>query len=434
MAAHSADAPLSRPEADRLLAPLAAAAGIGLAVSGGADSLALMRLAADWRHRLHPRLPMMVFTVDHALRPEAAAEAAQVAEWARAAGLEHATLVWEGAKPRADIAAAAREARYRLLVEACAAHGLSHLVTAHHRDDQAETLLMRLARGSGVDGLAAMPEASDWRGVVHLRPFLGTAKARLGATLARFGQTWIEDPSNRDDRFARSRIRALMPDLAKEGLASQRLAETARRMRRARAALESAAADLHRAVVREDPAGFCRIDREAWSSAPEELGLRVLARLLMGIGGTDYPPRLERLERLYGDLTCETEAPAAATLNGCRVVRSPETVLVLREAGRVGLPVVSLDAAPGVVWDRRFRIDRAGAPAKGLTVRALGADGVAVVRRTSELRAIPVVAARVAPAVFLGETLLAAPLVEARPGPYSGAEFTFSFVGAARFA
>ena len=440
MAADRDTIALTAAEADRLLAPFAAAAGLGLAVSGGADSLALMRLVADWRTRSRPDLPVVVLTVDHGLRPEAAEEARQVAQWARDAGLEHRTLVWKGSKPSAGIQAAAREARYRLLVEACAEHGLSHLLTAHHLDDQAETLLLRLARGSGVDGLSAMPETAEWPGVTMSgpaigRPLLDVPKARLVATLGAHRQDWIEDPSNADARFARARLRDLMPALAREGMTARRLAETAKRMRRARAALEQTAAGLHRAAVTADPAGFCRLDRGTLLAAPEDIGLRVLARLLMGVGGADYAPRLDRLERLYARLGAASAGSGAVTLSGCRVVISGEAATVFRETGRAGLPVERVDGPGPVVWDRRFRLDIGkSAERHALTVRALGSAGLSRIREISGLRDIPPAAARVAPGVFAGDRLVAAPLVEAEPGPYSPDGFSFAFLGAGRFA
>ncbi len=424
---------LTPAEADRLLEALGSAEGVGLAVSGGADSVALMRLAADWRRRTRPGLRLVVLTVDHGLRPQSAAEAQRVAGFAQASGLEHRILVWEGRKPAAGIQAAAREARYRLLTQACGALRLGHLATGHHRDDQAETVLLRLARGSGVDGLSAMPESAEWPGLTIVRPFLDVPKARLVATLKALGQDWIEDPSNADPRFARARLRALMPALAAEGMTAGRLAGTAKRLRRARAALEETAARLHRACVVADEAGFCRIDRRALAAAPEEIGLRVLARLLMGIGGSDYPPRIERLERLHARLVGDDGERNAATLCGCRIAILGDDVVVFRESGRAGLPVDALEGPGSVVWDRRFRLDVCGR-GRGLTVKALGIDGVATVRAVSRLRDIPPAAARVAPGIFSGDRLVAAPLVEAGEGPYSPGGFAFAFVGAGRFA
>lgn len=440
MAAEAATTPIDAAEADRLLAGLEAASGLAVAVSGGADSVALMRLVADWRSRERSGLPVVALTVDHGLRTESAGEARRVKRWAKAVGLDHETLAWTGEKPGSDIQAGAREARYSLLAQACVRRGLSHLVTAHHLDDQAETLLLRLARGSGVDGLSAMPSTSDWLGVRLARPLLDIHKGRFVATLERLGQDWIEDPSNTDRRYARARIRALMPELAAEGMTARRLADTARRMRRARAALESAAADLHLSAVSEDAAGFCLIDRRVLCAAPEEIALRVLARLLMGIGGSDYPPRVERLERLHARLAGDagdagSGGRSVVTLSGCRLVVDGGNILIHRESGRTGLPVEPLPGSGALVWDRRFRIDAAGRRTGGrLLVRALGADGVAAVRRQSRLRDIPAAIARVAPGVFSGDRLVAAPSVEAEPGPFSPGHLSVDFVGRSRFA
>lgn len=436
--APSSERPLTRAEADALFAPLVDAGGIALAVSGGADSVALMRLVADWRARNGLAMPVTVFTVDHGLRAEARAEAEQVGAWARAVGLDHDILTWHGEKPGADIQAAARAARYRLLIEACTRGGLSHLVLAHHRDDQAETVLMRLARGSGVDGLAAMAEDTDRDGLTILRPLLDLSKARLVATLRALGQDWIEDPTNADRRFARPRLRSLMPALEAEGLTATRLAETARRMQRVRAALDQAAGDLHEHCVSEDQAGFCRLDRRRLAAAPEEIGLRVLSRLLMGIGGGDYPPRLDRLERLYSLLIAPTgeDGGTIATLAGCRIGARRGEIWVSREWGRAGLPIAEIADARPVTWDGRFEVtsDIVMSGDAAYAVRALGRDGLQVLRTGSRLREMPAAVAHVAPAVFRGPQLIAAPLVEAEPGPYSPPGFTFRFLGRTKFA
>lgn len=431
---HHAEA-IGAEEAERLLAPLAAVQAIALAVSGGADSLALMHLVAAWRQdRQGPEV--LVLTVDHALRAESRAEAETVGWHANAAGLRHEILTWTGEKPESDIQSAAREARYRLMAERCHALGIGHLVTAHHLDDQAETLLLRLARGSGVDGLAAMASRSSREGLVLHRPLLDVPKARLVATLKAAGIAWTEDPSNANPGYARVRLRALAPALAAEGLTPRRLADTARRMRRAREALEAASAVLHRDCVIADPAGFCRLDACRLVSAPEEIGLRVLARVAMGVGGSDYPSRLDRLERLHCWLAAGgTER--GATLAGCRFVRADETVLVMREEGRSGLPEVPLPDAPALVWDRRFRIE-APVPYQGrlgtaMWVRPLGREGLAVLRGEGALRPMPSAAARTTPALYDGDRLVAAPLV-ARGGRFAPAWLVVTFVGGMRFA
>ena len=197
-------AAIASAERDGLFACLAGFDAVVLAVSGGADSIAMLHLAASWAHdqgRSAPRLS--VATVDHGLRPGSAAEARAVATIAAQLGLAHSTLTWTGAKPARGIQAAARTARYRLLAGHERAHRIDAVAVAHTLDDQAETLLMRLARGSGVDGLAAMQLQASIEGVAVLRPLLGIARARLRATLRQQGATWIDDPTNARPEFER---------------------------------------------------------------------------------------------------------------------------------------------------------------------------------------------------------------------------------------
>ncbi|WP_119423020.1 tRNA lysidine(34) synthetase TilS, partial [Desertibaculum subflavum] len=201
---------------------------LAVAVSGGADSLALVLLAQGWTAAQGGRL--LALTVDHGLRPEAAREALQVKRWLAARGVAHRTLRWRGPKPKANLAAAAREARYALLFAACRRARFRALAVAHHREDQAETFLLRLGRGSGVDGLAAMAPVSERDGIALLRPLLDMPRDRLRAALAAAGQDWIEDPGNADPARARTAVRALLPALAAAGLPPVRIAATAARM------------------------------------------------------------------------------------------------------------------------------------------------------------------------------------------------------------
>jgi len=272
---------------------------LGLAVSGGPDSIALMALMARWAGERADRPRLLVLTVDHRLRPEAAAEAEMVAAAAASLGLAHRTLQRPGAAPAANIQAEARTARYRLFAAAAAAENLGAVVTAHHLDDQAETLLLRLGRGSGLYGLAAMTPDATVEGVRVLRPLLGVARARLAATAEAAGLPVVADPSNDDARYARVRLRRLMPALAREGLTGERLAATAGRLRRAAAALDEIAESL---LVRSGafhPAGFAILDAAPLVAAPEEIGLRALSRLVREVAMAPYPPRLERLEAVY---------------------------------------------------------------------------------------------------------------------------------------
>ncbi|GFO83211.1 MAG: hypothetical protein A49_28380 [Methyloceanibacter sp.] len=208
--------PLSEIEADALLAPLARHAQAAVAVSGGPDSLALLALAAAWAHR-HERHAPHALTVDHGLRAESRAEAELVALVAARLGLPHAILTWRHGPVDAGLQARARAARYDLMAAYCTAHGIPALATAHHLDDQAETFLMRLKRGSGLDGLAAIPEEGSWAGLTLLRPLLDIPKDRLVATAEAAGLPFVADPSNDDARFERGRLRGAMAALAELG-------------------------------------------------------------------------------------------------------------------------------------------------------------------------------------------------------------------------
>src|SRR2546429_9714006 len=232
------NSPISAQEARRLFADGGGAPAIVLAVSGGPDSIALMWLAARWRHALARGPRLVAVTVDHGLRPEAAAEARRVKRLARSLDLPHRTLRWTGPKPRTGLPAAARPARYRRLAQAARASGATHILTAHTRDDQAETLLMRMLRGSGIAGLAAMARESERDGLLLARPFLDISKSQLIATLKKARVGFAEDPTNRDTSFTRPRLRTLMPVLAAEGGDTRNLVRLASRLARANAAGE----------------------------------------------------------------------------------------------------------------------------------------------------------------------------------------------------
>jgi tRNA(Ile)-lysidine synthase len=374
IARRASDGPVAAAEfagAMSALGPYEGHARVAVAVSGGADSMALLVLAQEWTAARSGQIAAL--TVDHGLRPEAADEARQVAQWCAARGIAHHVLPWAGNKPTGDIQAAARTARYRLLEGWCAEAGVFHLLLAHHQDDQAETFLLRLARGSGLDGLAAIAPLAERPGCRLLRPLLTTPHARLVATLEARGQAWLDDPSNRNVKFARARLRHARAILAREGLSAERLAATARRLALARQALEAPLARLLARAAMPDPGGFIRLDPAALIAAPEELGLRALAAVLTAVGGGDYPPRLERLERLYRDIV--TGLVRGRTLGGCRVLPHRGALLVCREA--VGMaPPVPVRPGEKVNWDGRFNLSLSRDAPDGLFLGALGPEKV----------------------------------------------------------
>jgi tRNA(Ile)-lysidine synthase len=289
-----------------------------LAVSGGPDSTALMWLAARWRKSMKRGPKLIAATVDHGLRKEAKSEALAVNRLARALKLEHRTLRWTGPKPSTGVQEAARNARYRLLADAARKAGGAHLITAHTRDDQAETVLFRLLRGSGIGGLAGMrmggplPFASADR-LMLFRPLLDIPKSRLVATLRAANVAYADDPSNRDPRFARPRLRELMPLLAEEGLSAERLTRLAARAARAEIALH----EVQQAALRKlapghwPDGGPITLGAAEFYGLPDEIALRVLDRIVSW-AGNEGPVELGKLEVLSTALLAAIEASMTA--------------------------------------------------------------------------------------------------------------------------
>lgn len=297
-----------------------------LAVSGGPDSTALMHAATAWSHE-HGAPPLLVATVDHGLRPDARAEALAVGAAARKLGLPHTILTWTDSPAGGVSQETAREARYALLLEHAVAVGASRIATAHTFDDQVETILMRLADGSGLSGLAGMSPSASRGSILHLRPFLHVRKAELVATCVVRGWSFVEDPTNRDPRFARPRWRALAASLAAEGLTPERIFRLGRRMRRADLALDEVADRVLAQVRGETEDGT--LDFTALTREPDEIILRVLMRVLRCVAPAEGHLRLERVEGTLAALMAARQSGASLrrTLAGC--------VLSLDRAGRL---------------------------------------------------------------------------------------------------
>ena len=363
---------ISATEAKRLFADWKAAPALVLAVSGGPDSIALMWLAARWRRAIKRGPRLIAVTVDHGLRAEAAREARNVKRLAKTLELAHRTMRWSGAKPKTGLPAAARSARYRLLAQAARANGATHILTAHTRDDQAETLLMRMLRGSGIAGLAAMARESERNGVRLARPFLQVSKSRLVATLEKAKLGFADDPTNRDTNFTRPRIRALMPALAAEGGDARNLARLAARLARADAAVEVLVDGAERYLALRDCEAShsgtvtrtvdaktfdsktfdCKtFDLEAFVAMAEEIRLRLLKRAIDRFGH-EGPAELGKVEALLVALdraAAEMPAGRPAKVHRMRLKQTLAGALVSLVDGRI-----RIEAAP---LRRRRRFD-----------------------------------------------------------------------------
>ncbi len=386
------------------LGPFEPSPRLAVGVSGGADSLALTALADAWARNRGGAV--LAVTVDHGLRPESGQEAAALGRQLSRLRIEHAVLRWQDAAAGSDLQARARAARHALLSDFCQARGILHLLLAHTADDQAETVLMRFAKGSGPDGLSGIPVVAERPHFRILRPLLQVTKARLEATCAQHGLTWASDPSNADQRYARGRLRAAHCLLAAEGLTADRLLDTAQRCGTVRAYLEREVAAVLGASVSLYPEGYAEIDRERLEAAPPPIRLAVLAAVIRTIGGQPYRPRQERMARLSQALSAEGFT-GGRTLGGCRILMG-RRLTICRE-GAAARDVRKAIPGGTVAWDGRFRVTVPPLPESGdMEVRKLGRAASAVGQ--GKLRpSLPWPVRTALPGLWRGDTLIAAP-------------------------
>lgn len=422
---------LSDDEVETLLAPLTSFGCAILAVSGGPDSTALLYLAARWSRRCEGRSPRLVsVTVDHGLRATSADEAAQVARLAQRLGIEHRAVQWAGPRPVSGVQAAARRARYAILCDAAselategADTGDVAIVTAHTADDQAETLLMRLARGSGVDGLAAIlpvrrirhpldPERGPF---ILLRPLLGVPHARLVASAGAAGLAYVDDPSNADTQFERVRVRGALRALEGLGFSTEALGRTAARMQHVKEALDVATDDLERRALTLRAGLVHELDRDILSAAPLEIAVRLLRRVLSRTGGIAPPAELGAIEDAV-ERSRLAAAPRAFTLGGSIVERMDSArarkLCVYREPDRDGgLPTILLRPGDVATWDGRFRASVGTGHPAVVELGPLGADWSALVATHPGLSSLklPAAAGRGLPAFRQAGQVVAVP-------------------------
>nr|WP_281278391.1 tRNA lysidine(34) synthetase TilS [Sulfitobacter sabulilitoris] len=373
---------------------------IGVAVSGGGDSMALLDIVHSTRSQ--HGMAVSAITVDHGLRPASQAEAARVAAYCDARGIPHTVARWTDWSGRGNLQDAARTARYRLIGEWANANGIAHVAMGHTRDDQAETVLMRLARGAGVDGLAAMTPRRLRNTITWMRPMLDVGRAELRAYLRARDIDWIDDPSNEDPQFDRVKARKALALLEPLGITPEALAQVAQNMADARKALGWHSFLAARKMITVD-AGAVSIDAKKYRTLPDEIARRLIVQALGWIGGAAYPPRREPVRGMIEAL----KAGRGATVDGCHADAVGGRIWIFRELNAVK----DETAAPDELWDARWRLSaEAGRPDNAaIHVRALGDEGLA---QCPDWRASgrPHVVLRSTPAVWEGDRVIAAPL------------------------
>ncbi|MGL5012634.1 MAG: tRNA lysidine(34) synthetase TilS [Paracoccaceae bacterium] len=368
---------------------------VGVAVSGGGDSIALLHLLQ--RVAPHEGWDLQAVTVDHGLRPGSADEAKGVADACSSLGVPHATLRWDHGTITGNVMDAARKARMRLIGEWANQQGIAMVALGHTADDRAETFLMGLARSSGLDGLAGMRFRWSDHGVRWHRPLLNHSRAELRSYLRRQGIAWVDDPTNDDDTYTRIKARKALAALAPLGITVKSLKTTINHLSMARDALRET---LQSVVAQEvtEVAGALQVNHSAFIGMPRDIQRRFLQASVEWFSGGEHPPRLVEQD----NLAFKMRAGWDSTLKGCRFQVKDGVIRILREPKAVS----ALETATTTLWDQRWHLDGPHAP--DLTVRAL-ADGIRQCsdwRRTGLARDVLVVT----PAVWRGDVLVAAPL------------------------
>ena len=317
---------------------------IAVAVSGGADSLCLTFFLHGWA--LKNAIKLYAFTVDHDLRSESASEACYVHDLLTDKGIVHETLFWAGEKPTVGIEEKARDARYNLLLKACKEKKIHYLCLAHHQNDQSETFLMRLARSSGVDGLSAMQAISKREDIFLIRPFLDYPRSRIQKTLAQhFHVRWIEDPSNSQTIYERVRLRQFQVQLDNLGLTASSIALSAKRLSRARQALEFLTDSFMNKHAHKNTAGFIFVEAFAFNELPTEIQLRVLDKSMAFVIGKKYQSRMMQLEKMLEQMPC------CLTLHDCQIVSQKKGFYVCSEYAKMPIEK-QIKAGKKTTWGR----------------------------------------------------------------------------------
>lgn len=288
---------------------------IAVAISGGADSLALTFLLHYFCQKTN--LDLLAVTIDHKIRPESSLEAIELGELLKKNGICHHILELNDSDiPDKNIEASLREKRYALLYEYCLDHKIEFLFLGHQEEDIAENFLIRLFRGSGVDGLSAIAEMSDYKTIKLVRPLLDVKKNDLKEFLKQKQITWFEDETNQDEKFLRNKIRNFLASLPESDLIQKRIKNTADAMTKIRDNFDDNLLREARLLLRFDPFGTCFIERKKLSDIDETIALKILAFVLMEVGGKTYKPRFEKLKNFYHYLASD-EAIKPRNFYGC---------------------------------------------------------------------------------------------------------------------
>ncbi|MEM7631881.1 MAG: tRNA lysidine(34) synthetase TilS [Pseudomonadota bacterium] len=371
---------------------------LGVAVSGGGDSVAL--LAALVEYVKDTDIELSVITVNHGLRPEAKQEAALVTDLCARWNLSHHVEFWSGWTGEGNLQASAREARYELMADWAYGNSISHIALGHTADDQAETFVMRLARGAGVDGLSAMAPRRVQHGITWIRPFLRIERSALRSFLRASRLDWCDDPSNDNRNFERVRVRDALTILGTLGISSETLVDVAENMSNAREALDwqtfLAARDT--TTIRH---GVVAMDLRKFRMLPDEIRRRLLIHAVKWTSGGAYAPRRAAILRTLQSV----RASQTVTLDGCQIMVEDGVLWIFRELKALDGVVSEV----GDLWDDRWLVN-GPEDDPDIEVRALGYDALSDIEGWRDV-GLPRAALAASPSVWYDGTLMAAPII-----------------------
>lgn len=376
---------------------------LAVACSGGADSLCLTLQLADWcaAHNI----ALTALHVNHHLRLQATQEADCVKQWLIHKNIQcHILTVGRDLRKEGNIQAAARHARYALLTKWCKDNNISYLCVAHHADDQAETFLMRLARGSGVDGLSAMKPVTQYNGITVLRPYLYHTKAEIIAILKKDHQSWIDDPSNKNKSFTRVVMRDVLPVLQEASITSRHIVNVTSHLARASDCLHQM---VNEWIVEQGVwkgAYYAALPTSVFQSLHKELALRVVSQCLLHFHSDEL--RFKHLEPLVHAL--QKEAHRKVTLHHCVIHPYRNRILIYRERRHMQGGVIMKE---DFLWDHRVRIHKT--LGENYRCAALGEAGLALLKAQKyTLPSLPASLLHTLPAIWHLEELYAVPHID----------------------
>ncbi len=342
---------------------------LAVAVSGGADSMCLAYLC--YQYSLLQKADMVALIVDHGLRAESSQEADWVRNFLEKKGVRAEILVWQGNKPKRNIHQHARSARYKLLTNYCKANDIEYLLVAHNLEDQAETVLLRIYRGSGIDGISGIARKVKMNGITIMRPLLKCSRKHIESTLEQAGWEWVNDPSNINLKYSRTQVRNLLNGLEEKDVWVNRLCLLAENASRARLYLEKETRKAIDSIVTVQFYGYALIDQEGFCALEEEIALRTLSYCLKKISGNAYPPRFDSLKRVFKLI--KRKHKIAATLWGCELKQKKHNIVIYRELKAIEA-FRPLDE--NLVWDKRYKIK----PLPGAYIGCLGSAGWKIIK------------------------------------------------------